>query len=43
MEGRGGVEENQEFSSIRGRIRALYAQWIGAVRPFFAYRQKEGE
>lgn len=27
----------------KGRIRALCAQWIGAVRPFFAYRQKEGE
>ena len=27
----------------KGRIRALCAQWIGAVRPFFAYRQKKGE
>lgn len=27
----------------KGRIRALCAQWKGAVRLFFAYRQKEGE
>ena len=27
----------------KGRIRALCAQWIGAVRPFFAYRLKEIE
>lgn len=27
----------------KGRICELCAQWIGAVRSFFAYRQKEGE
>ena len=31
MEGRWGVEENQGFSSIRGRIRALCVQWIGGA------------